>query len=380
MTWLQDALLYALLTSLHVPLIKRITTGLITDEEAADPAVKPPTGKRYAFINSVISMPLLMGLLLIDLIVHHQIHVGIVHWLWQPSPETPWMPRFPVPYMTLGLHVTWQFWVFVLAAAWIQCSGLHRAVDAYTEGELSMVAPMGSLMPIFVALFGWWFLGEHLTLRGVFGIGAIVAGCYTILVKVKRGDGLAGWFRPFRNVTTLRGLRVYLEARAIWVFFPVVLKPTLKAMHPLSVYAVSCITVGFMCFVSAPWRRKERPAINQIVQGMAAGLRRGPHWGGLWPTTRHMVRVLRRKEAPHHRQVRDGLLLAAFGVSVSILASQQGVELNSYIRANVGAVSAIFKMDVPLIVLWGWLFFQEKSPLRRIFSGLIMATGVWLLR
>lgn len=375
MTWMQQALTYAFLTSLHVFLIARITTGLVAGRRK-DPLI----GRRYAFINSMAAMPLLVCLAYIDLARRRLIHFQVVH-----------LFHVPVPSVAIAIHLTWIFWACVLLAAWSQCSGLGSAATAYSDAEISLVTPLGAVVLILIALASWLGLHEALTLTKMLGMGLIIIGSYVILIKVKRGEGLAQWFRPLKFIASLRGLGLYLKARLKWAPFAVLMKKALEEMHPFEPYVVSCITVGFMCIYAAPWTRRQRTEIAPVLQDLRSGIRRAPQWSEFWPTVRHIARVLLKKEEPRKHTVKGGKLVAAFCLSVVILAAQQYVELNAYLRTNPAVVAAIFKLDIPLIVMWGWLFLHEggaesdesasgKAIILQRFGGAVaMAAGAWCL-
>lgn len=288
MPWYVFAISYALLTSLHVPLIKRVNRDV--------------GGLLFVFINAAFCM----------------VPLGIMMWATGGIP-----------------HIRPMFWLYVTLTALIQFAGLRRAADAYTEGQISLIKPTGTLTPMLVSIFAMFWLRQGLTIAKIGGIVLIVIGAY-VLESQREGVGLLA---PFKSLAHTRTVRLYVRAQFIWAFFPLTLKPALDSIDPVSPYFVAFIMVGVMCLRGMPYRRSEWQRAGTIATS----------------------------------------LFPWFCLSAAIVTAQQFVELTAYARADVGAVSAMFKLEIPLTILWGWLLFGEDRPTERLSGGTLMTLGAVLL-
>ena len=81
------------------------------------------------------------------------------------------------------LTLSAKTWTFLILSAIATGSSWICYIRALKIGDASRVAPVDKLSVVLVALFSVVFLGEHLDLRGWFGIALITAGVVLIAVK-----------------------------------------------------------------------------------------------------------------------------------------------------------------------------------------------------
>jgi drug/metabolite transporter (DMT)-like permease len=333
--WVFDALIYAVLASFHILQIKQIKTGLLS-------------ARQYVFYNSLFSLPVLAALMIPELL----------HGM--PS-------------------IHWTFWPLAAATAVIQCNGLRRSTEAFSKEEISLITPLGALVPILVGILSWLFLHQRLTAWDIAGIVIIVIGAYCIAVSGVDEEVSKKWLRPFKAFSDFRTFRVYMESKGIYVFFPLAFTPAIHSVSPKAPYFVATVIIGAMCVYSAPWQKEERSLDIEVMHDMLAGIRRGPVWREMLPWCRHLLRVVRHEEKPIKKETRGGWLVAAFALSAVIVAMQQYTEISAYNGGPTATVSALFKLDIPLSVLWGALFLHEKKAKIRVLMGCIIGAGVVVL-
>jgi len=94
---------------------------------------------------------------------------------------------FPLPENIFAL--SWQFW-WPLLIIWfvlypVQTYFMYRSLR---EGELSRVAPINALLPVFNILTSYLLIGEEPTALGSVGIIAIVVATFLLLVEPRAGE------------------------------------------------------------------------------------------------------------------------------------------------------------------------------------------------
>lgn len=83
--------------------------------------------------------------------------------------------------------------------------GTFMLVEANRRCDLSIVAPIIALTPIFIVLWEWLFLGNLPNSFGFFGILMIVFGSYVLNFSKVKIDGL---FAPFKSLLKKNGGRL----------------------------------------------------------------------------------------------------------------------------------------------------------------------------
>ncbi len=193
--WLSFAIGYAFLTSLHIPIIKKISIKT--------------NSLGYIFQNGLFVIPLLVVLTI----------------------------------LTTGIpQLLSNFWFYVIAASAIQFLGLYLAVKAFRMSEISFVTPVGSLTPLLITVFGIIFLSEHVTYAIWLGIGIITIGAYLLNVSEER----INLSKPFRKLLTNRGAQLFIVANIVWAFYPVFIKKAVLATKPFAPFWVALIIEGFV--------------------------------------------------------------------------------------------------------------------------------------
>ena len=91
------------------------------------------------------------------------------------------------------------FKIPLIVAAFIFLVSLTTAVAltfiawSYRHTDLSVVAPLTNLMPLFVIVLAFFLLGESITGKQMLGVGFLIFGTYYLEAEHKSGH----WFSPF---------------------------------------------------------------------------------------------------------------------------------------------------------------------------------------
>lgn len=205
--WYTCGCAYALLVSIHKPLIKKITNSPGQDDMP------------FIFVNALFSLPLLAILMLV---------FG------------------GVP------HVRVLFWIFALLTSMTQFAAFRLDVKVCKDAQLSKVMPVGTFKPMLVSLFAITILGQRLTFFTGAGLLGVVLGAY--LLELKKGQGIFGpikvWWKNRRDMN----VRLYARAQLIYALFPIPLSLALDNVTPKSQFFVGFVTQTVMVFYSMPYR------------------------------------------------------------------------------------------------------------------------------
>lgn len=329
---LWTAFAYAFLTSLHIPLMQRIKGRL--DEKV------PPKHwtqvleqeRRSVFANAVTAL-MLVGPLAAVL----------------PKPE----------------HVNPMFWLYISLAGVNQCLGLGAALTAYKRGDLSIVAPLATLTPVLAAPFTPILLGQRYTVLTTIGIVIVLAGA--AFLDYKPTEGIRA---SVKGLAHNRAAQLYLLARIVWVPFPFLFKESTDSVTGGSPFFVSVFLLLTMAVATVP------------VSGRS--------W---WILLYTFSERLPARSDTRQRVLAPRRLLWLYATGAMIMTMQQYSEVSAYrIGKNTIAVLVIFKLSIPLTLVWAHLFPRELKtnendlPARsrkrlfwqRLITSAIMAGGAFL--
>lgn len=101
------------------------------------------------------------------------------------------LTAFVVPFVLAWRPVPPQAWPFIVLSGVLEAAYFMLLGSAYQRGDLSLVYPLArGSAPLFVVMFAALFLGEQVRWTGLLGIGLVVAGIYTLHLKVLDARGL----------------------------------------------------------------------------------------------------------------------------------------------------------------------------------------------
>lgn len=159
----------------------------------------------------------IVGLLLLSALMHASWNLLAKRsldkqaFLWLASLVS--LVAFAVPFALLARPVPPEAWPVIVLSGVLEAVYFLLLGSAYQRGDLSLVYPLArGSAPLFVVMFAALFLGEQVRWTGMLGIGLVVAGIYTLHLKVVNLRGLLGPFLSLRDrpsqIALLTGLTI----------------------------------------------------------------------------------------------------------------------------------------------------------------------------
>jgi len=236
-------------------------------------------------------------------------------------------------------HIAPAFWMYITLAGLSQCLGLAAALTAYKGGELSVVAPLATLRPLLAMPFTIWLLGQRYTTFTTVGI-VIVLVSAAALEYEPRGSIWASLKALAHNKDAM----AYLAAGVFWAPFAYLFKMSVDSVKGGSPFFVSVPLLSTMVILTLPIRRYSWQILHDAF-------RRKP------VINPRLYRHAYQRILPSQR------LSVLYAIGAVIMTLQQYTEVTSYrIGKNTVVVLAIFKLYIPLTLIWERLLPKDPKP------------------
>jgi drug/metabolite transporter (DMT)-like permease len=234
------------------------------------------------------------------------------------------------------------FWTALLVSGGINAIATPLIVLALQRSDLSLVAPLTSLTPLFMLLTGAIVLGERPGPWGAMGVGTIVIGAWLLALPARRQSALD----PFRALLRDPGARAMLLVAVLYSISATYDKVGTQASSPLF------------------WAAAINLVVTLVLGTLVVGAR---------------LRTRARRPAPTADAVPalpalPSILLAGF--LAAIMAAAQMTALLLTLAAYVIAVKRISTL---FGVLLGHSVFHERHVRQRLVGALVMLAGFALL-
>jgi len=116
---------------------------------------------------------------------------------------------FLIPFINLKLH--WSVFILVYFTSLITTAGVLFYLKSLRHGEVSTIAPLMNMSPLFLLIIAFFILGEVPSPRQYFGVFLLVLGTYSLEVGVNN----KGFFEP---------IRIFLKSKIIhFLFFAMII-------------------------------------------------------------------------------------------------------------------------------------------------------------
>ncbi|AFY55889.1 putative membrane protein [Rivularia sp. PCC 7116] len=200
---------------------------------------------------------------------------------------------------------------------------------AIKASDLSIVAPITTLSPIFLLITSPFIVGEFPNAIGILGIFIIVIGAYVL----KFQDKTSGYLAPFKSLFKETGSRLMFGVVLVWSITANVDKIGVQNSSPIFWTITAHLSVAL--FILPIVFLNSKPNIQNIKSNF------------------------------------KNLILIGFINTLAILCQMSALQL-----ALVSFVIAVKRTSALFNVLWGWLIFKEQGIKERIAGSMIMILGV----
>lgn len=205
---------------------------------------------------------------------------------------------------------------------------------AISISDISLISPISSFNPVFTLFFAFIFLGEQPTPLKLLGILIIVMGSYLLNIT----DIKTGLLKPFSNLFSDKGVRLFLLTNLIWGLTPIFEKKAIFETYPLSPMSIPLGVTILTTIYTFPILFKEKNYSEKISPNIKL------------------------------------FIILAIGTAFSTLAAQTAFSLT-----NLSYATAVFKLSTLFTIILGALFFNEKRIKERFLGGVVMILGTMLI-
>lgn len=217
----------------------------------------------------------------------------------------------------------------LIAIGFFNTIGFVLFFKAIKASDLSIVAPITTLSPIFLLITSPILVGEFPNFIGILGILIIVIGAYVL----KFQDKTNGYLAPFKSLFKETGSRLMFGVVLVWSITANVDKIGVQNSSPILWTITAHLSVAIFILPIVFWKSK----IN--IQSIKSNFR--------------------------------NLILIGLINTLAILSQMTALQL-----ALVSFVIAVKRTSALFNVLWGWLIFKEQGIKERIVGSIIMIVGV----
>lgn len=228
----------------------------------------------------------------------------------------------PVPQITNG------FWMALTISGILNTLATVLIVIAFKKSDISLVAPLIVITPLFLTITSPLIVGESVSALGLVGIIAIVLGAYLLNLKGK------ATLKPFKELLRQRGPQLMLIVALLFSITSNFDKIGVQASSPL-----------FWIF-----------AMNIVISLL------------LLPIV--LIKKTITKAIPHYKTLIPLGLVSALTMLFQMIAINIG---------PVPYVIAIKRLSIIISIVWGATLFKEKNIRERVLGSLCMIAGLVLL-
>jgi drug/metabolite transporter (DMT)-like permease len=226
-----------------------------------------------------------------------------------------------------------EFWVYSFSAGLSQVISTLLLSKSFKYGEISVTVIIWKLQVVWVAILGVIFLKETITLTGVVGILVSLCGVYLINVQRER----LSLAKPVLLLFREKGARYAFLAALTLAPTVLLFKKTAQLGDPYFSTLTNYIFASLLIF-------------PLVIKKSSKHLAVLPSYIGRF------------------------LALGFFGATATIFGSL------GYVRSLAAFVEAVKQVEVPLTLVVGILFFNERERVREIAAGSgVMIAGLLIL-
>lgn len=225
-----------------------------------------------------------------------------------------------------------EFWKALLISGTLNVFTTFLTLRALKKGELSLVAPILALSPVFLLITSPIINNQFPNFWGLIGILLSVSGIYSMKIQEKK----LGWFEPLKAIWRSKGIK---EALIVAFLYSITANYDSIAVRSSSPFFFILLLNLFisLCFLL--------PAINQK---------------GFWQNLGQNFK---------------GLSLLSF-----LMVSETGLQFTAFQYAIVPYVISVKRTSALFSVFWGRQFFKEEEFKNRLVGVIIVIAGLVIIK
>ncbi len=246
-------------------------------------------------------------------------------------------PISVVPFLLSGSsghvqHLDMPYFIAIVTICAVTAVMLARA---FQISEVSLLVPILTFLPVFRLATSYLMLGEIPSVVGIVGVIVIVAGAYYIHAV---GRQKSVWM-PLVNIYKDMGSMLVLGCVFLWSISTNIEKKMYVQGYSAELIAM-IMYVGVWVILSVVILIKKQIGLKEVIK---------KYWG-------------------------VAAFIALISVAIFII---QTVAIGT--APSVSYAIAIKRLDVPLSVLAGWVFYREMYVKRRLVGAIAMCAGAVLI-
>ncbi len=269
-------------------------------------------------------------------IKHHLVNTDSIIAAWISS-VIALLITLPLLLIIEPLVMPTQFWTDVIVVSMMNALTAVFTVKALKKGDLSIIDPLRSLVPVFVLLCGPFILNEYPDMFGLLGVLSIIAGSY--LLELRK-----------------TGLGILSPVKALW-------------RHPGAPYMiVNTLLWGVSSTVS------KRAIIGTSTTHYIIAL---SSFMALFLTIAALFRIrtthLKVAHFSFSKQIAPLFIIGFLGAAIHYC---QAIAMTYMLAVYVIAIK---RLDLIFSIIIGKIFFRESSFGFRFAAGVLMITGTFII-
>lgn len=224
------------------------------------------------------------------------------------------------------------FWVVLVVNSIILSVVTVLFAKGYERSDISIVAPLIALYPVFVVIPAVFLLGQVPSIAAGIGLLLICAGAYTLNLNSKK----YGWFEPIRKISTDKGAQFAVLGVLIGSLIPSLDTMGIESTSP--VFWVFIMHVGISAVTGVIAFLLSNTSQNTVRNNITPMIVGGISTAGVWMLQSH-----------------------------------------AYLYTQASYVQAVKQASILLSVGAGYYIFNEEHIFERFSGAIIMLIGILLI-
>ena len=238
-----------------------------------------------------------------------------------------------------------HYWVWLILLSWIDSVAFLYIAKASRHMQISSSSPLLAFGPVLIAIMGFFFLGESLTLKQMGGIGLVLFGSYVLELKPRKKikDELT---TPFKVMLKSKYVHYIFIALALYSVASIATRFFLNTSNPNSITPLTFTSIIHLLI-----------AINMVIlisffHDGIKGIKHGIKNAGNCIALVSLVMI-------------SGRILLIYAISMP--------------TAKIALVSALKRTSSLFSTIFGGEIFHDKRLKQKTIAAVIMVMGSMLV-